>query len=82
MQEERPASLPRVDPEDSLRNLLFEHAAKLNLRINQRIEYAAGHFANGNADGVLGSLDGADNDIATIRILMMFVRDNLPPTTK
>lgn len=70
-----------LNPDDAVRARLFKHCETLNARIAERVAHAAGHLANGKATGVLGALDGAEEDLRTIWVLMLFLRDYIPPTT-
>jgi hypothetical protein len=71
-----PASqLPPDSPEEALRARLFEKARAYNNRLVERTNHVAGHLASREALGVIGSLDGAEKDIESLRMLMSLIRE-------
>ena len=71
-----PASqLPPDSPEEALRARLFEKARVYNNRLVERTNNVAGHLDRREALGVIGSLDGAERDIESLRTLMSLIRE-------
>jgi hypothetical protein len=75
-----PASI-EASPEEQIRSLLFDKAAAANRRLLDRIDAVAEDLGRNNALGVIGAIEGADEDIKALRAFMLLVRDHFPHTT-
>ena len=76
MLDQTPASpTPPDSPEEALRARLFEKARTYNNRLVERTTHVAGHLDSREALGVIGSLDGAEKDIESLRTLMSLIRE-------
>lgn len=62
--------------------MLFDNAAKAERRLQDRIDSAADDLEKENFLGVIGAIEGAEEDIGLIRTCMTLIRDHFPPTTK
>ena len=71
-----------ANPEERIRSLLFDKAAAANRRLLDRIDAVAEELGRNNALGVIGAIEGADEDIKAIRAFMLLIRDHFPPTTE
>lgn len=67
---------------EAIRSLLFDNAAAAHRRTIDRIDAVAEELGRNNALGVIGALEGAEEDIAFIRTCMTLIRDHFQPTTK
>lgn len=70
-----------ANPVDEVRLLLFNQAAGITMRLNQRLADAAEDISVSNALGAIGAIEGAEKEIEKLRILMILVRDNFTKTT-
>ena len=77
-----PPDSDRVNTEALIRSLLFDKAAAANLRLQNRIDAAAEDLGRSNALGVIGAIEGADEDIKAIRAFMLLIRDHFPHPTQ
>jgi hypothetical protein len=68
--------------EEQVRSLLFDRAAAVHRRLLDRIDAAAEDLGKSNALGVIGAIEGAEEDIKAIRAFMVLVRDHFPLTTE
>jgi len=68
--------------DEIVRTLLIEHIAWINLRTKERTDQIAGHLADGTVNGVLGALVGAEEDIASMRLLSILIRNGLSTTKR
>lgn len=59
----------------AIREVLFRNADTLNHQLLKRLGDVADHVTRHEARAAIGALDGAEADIATIRSLMLLVRD-------
>jgi hypothetical protein len=76
MLDQTPASqIPPDSPEEALRVRLFEKARAYNNRLVERTNHVTGHLDKHEALGVIGSLDGAEKDIESLRMLMSLIRE-------
>jgi len=76
MQEQPPTSPTASDnPEQALRARLFDKARMYNNRLVERTRNVAEHLERREAFGVIGSLDGAEAGIESIRTLMHLIRE-------
>lgn len=64
-----------------MRELLFDKAAEINRRLQERIDSVAEDLNTGNACGVIGAIEGAEQEIGAIRVLMLLARDEFSPAT-
>jgi hypothetical protein len=62
-------------PTDAIRTLLFRKAESLNQRLLERLADVANHISSREHRAAIGGLAGLEADIATIRTLMMLMRD-------
>jgi hypothetical protein len=70
-----------ANPVDEVRLLLFNQAAGITKRLNQRLADVAEDIAVSNALGAIGAIEGAEREIEKLRSLMILVRDNFTKTT-
>lgn len=62
-------------PNDAIRALLFRKAETLNQQLLKRLGDAAKHLSTSNELGAIGALAGMESDVASMRGLMVLVRD-------
>jgi hypothetical protein len=62
-------------PTDAIRTLLFRKAETLNQRLLERLADVANHISSHEHRAAIGALAGLEADIATVRTLMMLMRD-------
>ncbi len=62
-------------PEAAIREVLFRNADAVNHQLLKRLGDVADHLSRHETLAVLGTLDGAETDIAKIRSLMLILRD-------
>ena len=71
-----------TDPKQAIRAQLFDNAAQAHRRMLDRFDSASDALGRSNALGVIGSLEGAEEDIGLIRSLMVLIRDHFSTTTQ
>jgi len=60
----------------AIRAQLFDNAAEAHRRTLDRIDAVADALGRNNALGVIGALEGAEEDIAFVRSCMILIRDH------
>lgn len=76
-----PQTQPAADPRKAMHELLFDKAAEINRRLQERIDSVAEDLNTGNACGVIGAIEGAEQEIRAMRVLILLARDEFNPTT-
>jgi hypothetical protein len=71
----------RDTAQEAVRALLFDKAAEINRRLQERIDSVAEDLNAGNACGVIGAIEGAEQEIGVMRALMLLARDEFNQTT-
>ena len=62
-------------PVAAIREVIFQNAATLNQQLLERFGTVAEHLDRNEDRAVIGTLDGAEADIAKMRSLMLLSRD-------
>jgi hypothetical protein len=63
----------------AIQEAIFQKAQKLNQRLLERFTETADYMSSGSHLAVLGALEGAEEKIASIRSLMLLLRDFFAP---
>ena len=61
------------DADAAIRARIIERAKSLAVELIARFQIAAEDLANGNHHGALGALAGLENDLATIRCILLLL---------
>ena len=69
--------LPEVT--EAIRAAVFRRAETINQRLFQRFAEMVDHLGSGSELAALGTLEGAEADLASLRSLMLVLRDCFTP---